>query len=67
MDIKLGNVEVNIESIESIIRVSHHIARIDLKIGGSIYVICGLSVPDNQCSYPGTYEELEALIDTLKS
>ncbi|MXV75382.1 hypothetical protein F4Z99_14065 [Candidatus Poribacteria bacterium] len=60
--IKFGVVEFRVDRIHSIRRVSHYIAEIRFKTDESIHVICGTSVLDNRYSYPGTYEQLKALI-----
>ncbi|MDE0636625.1 MAG: hypothetical protein OXI43_12365 [Candidatus Poribacteria bacterium] len=68
MKLKLGSKTIQLNAVQRVSRVGHRIARIYLKTGETIEVICGVSVPNEMvCSYPGTVEQLQACIERLKS
>lgn len=64
MKIKLGSKEVKIDRIQKVREVGSKIAYIYFKTGESIQVTCCVKEPrPGLIAYPGTAEELKALIE----
>ncbi|MDE0636640.1 MAG: hypothetical protein OXI43_12440 [Candidatus Poribacteria bacterium] len=67
MKIRLGSKEISLSRVHRVRKFSHHIAEIQFITSESIYVLCGVRVPDQvSFTYDGTVEELKALIEKLK-
>ena len=62
MKIRLGGKEIDLKRVWKISSVGNHIALITFHTGESIKVLCNRKPDGMTISYPGTYEELKALI-----
>ena len=67
MKIKLGPQTVDVCRIQRIVKINRNVAKIAFMTGNSILVTCGVKASNSPLiSYPGTYEELKALIERNK-
>lgn len=68
MQVKLGPLTVDLRRIQRIMKIKQNVAKITFMTGNSILVTCGVKAPNSTLiSYPGTYDELKALIERNKA
>ena len=67
MEIKLNSKAIGLHRIARIVKISPSAAEITMHTGEAIHVKCGVRYPDCcSISYPGTFQQLKAVIDTYQ-
>ncbi len=63
MKLKFGPKTIDLHRVRKIVKVRHNLAKMVFHTGEAILVRCSIRHPDGSTfSYPGTVEELQALV-----